>query len=89
MTKRKLNLDELKVESFVTSFDAQNDGTVKGGALIPKEDITTTIPNKDTPIYTSGDLHTPKLTETRFTFMEADTGGCKHTDIGCPKLPKL
>ncbi|MEQ9441159.1 MAG: pinensin family lanthipeptide [Cyclobacteriaceae bacterium] len=32
MAKRKLNLDELRVESFVTSFEADHDGTVKGGA---------------------------------------------------------
>ena len=31
MSKRKLNLDELQVESFVTSFESDHDGTVKGG----------------------------------------------------------
>jgi len=88
MTKRKLNLDELQVESFVTSFDAYQDGTVRGGVIIQKDDITT-IKSKDTPIWTSGGLSTPQLTPTRQTFMEADTGGCQHTDNNCPVLTKL
>ncbi|MEQ9441158.1 MAG: pinensin family lanthipeptide [Cyclobacteriaceae bacterium] len=80
MKKHKLSLDELRVESFVTSFDAHHDGTVKGGI---NDDHVTTIPTRDTPIYRSTGVSTPELTETRFTFMEADTGGCQHTDIGC------
>ncbi|MEM9674425.1 MAG: pinensin family lanthipeptide [Bacteroidota bacterium] len=35
MSKRKLNLDELEVESFVTSFESDHDATVKGGAFDP------------------------------------------------------
>jgi len=35
MSKRKLNLDELQVESFVTSFESDHDATVKGGAINP------------------------------------------------------
>jgi hypothetical protein len=36
MSKRKLNLDELQVESFVTSFESDHDATVKGGGFIQK-----------------------------------------------------
>jgi len=90
MKNRKLNLDELQVESFVTSFDAYQDGTVKGGALIQKKNETT-IYSKDTPIWTSGSLSTPQVTPTRETFAEADTGGCQVGDLTktSPTLPKL
>lgn len=90
MNKRKLNLDELQVESFVTSFDAYQDGTVRGGVIIQKE-AQTTIQPKDTPIWTSADLSTPQLTPTRETFAEEDTGGCQIGDLTktSPTLPKL
>ena len=32
MKKKKLNLNDLKVESFVTSLDSEDRNTVKGGA---------------------------------------------------------
>ena len=91
MKTRKLNLDELEVESFVTSFDAYQDGTVRGGKemTVPiTDDQETTIPTGDTPIYRSTTVSTPELTPTRQTFMEADTGGCQHTD-NCPIVTKL
>jgi hypothetical protein len=75
MKNRKLNLDELQVESFVTSFDAYQEGTVRGG-LIANERVTT-IPIKDTPIYTSTGRSTPDITPTRQTFKDMDTGGCQ------------
>ncbi|MEM9674427.1 MAG: pinensin family lanthipeptide [Bacteroidota bacterium] len=79
MKNRKLNLDELQVESFVTSFDAYQDGTVKGGGYDVKQD--TSIPTEDTAIFTSTGVSTPQLTPTRQSIMEVDTGGCQHTEV--------
>jgi len=90
MKNRKLNLDELQVESFVTSFDAYQDGTVRGGAIIQKE-AQTTIQPEDTPIWKSGGLSTPQLTPARETFADADTRGCPIGGLTktSPTLPKL
>ncbi|MEQ9441157.1 MAG: pinensin family lanthipeptide [Cyclobacteriaceae bacterium] len=37
MNKRKLNLDELKVESFITSFEEDTARTVQGGIKLVLE----------------------------------------------------
>jgi len=39
MKKKKLNLDQIKVESFVTSMDNEKENTVKGGAPMTDEPV--------------------------------------------------
>ena len=78
MKTKKVKLTELKIKSFVTSADKLTGGKKKDNPFFTREAECPVITKKS-------DVFDCDFT--RHTFMKPDTGGCQHTDIGCPDIP--
>jgi hypothetical protein len=78
MKKKRLNLENLNVKSFVTSLNAEKDiDTIKGGLEAFPRTFGT-----DCGYATGAGCTNDVGCNPRYTFMDADTGGCQHTDLG-------
>ena len=69
---KKLNLEKLKVKSFVTTGDQMNTGTVKGGTIIVIQTVNCLIETVACPIDT---LVCPSIVD-----------GCPSAPAGCTTI---
>lgn len=77
MKKKNLKLSELKVTSFVTGSDQ-----IMGGKIDTESTSVMNTRMAECDGKTIFGTDDPAC-NIKWTFMDADTGGCKFTDLGC------